>query len=289
MEAKNVFIYGLIDPETNMLRYIGKSVNPPVRLRQHISKRNKNTHKNKWIQKLIKNNLKPLLMIIDDVPKSEWVFWEIFYISYFNSIGCPLTNSTIGGDGISSQNKETRQKIADSLKGRNGKKHSDLSRLKMSMSQRGRKILESTRQKMSDARKGKPMPWLNDGNRTENHKMNLSKSLKGRTQISKGKTYEELYGKDKSIELKKKLTASHIGIQKGEKHPMFGKTHSQEVKNKLSIHFSKPIIQLSLDGTFIKEWTSIKEASKELRLCGICRCCKGKLKTSGGYKWKYKI
>lgn len=50
----------------------------------------------------------------------------------------------------------------------------------------------------------------------------------------------------------------------------------------------KKIDQYSLDGKFIKTWNSGTELSK----CGfhqgtICQCCKGKLKTSKGYIWKY--
>lgn len=40
-------------------------------------------------------------------------------------------------------------------------------------------------------------------------------------------------GKKMLIEMIKKLSESHIGIQAGEKHPFFGKHHSQEAKNKI--------------------------------------------------------
>lgn len=49
-----------------------------------------------------------------------------------------------------------------------------------------------------------------------------------------------------------------------------------------------PIIQLSLDGKFIKEYPSIISAKKELKLHHIVSCCKGHRKTCGGYKWMYK-
>jgi hypothetical protein len=40
----------------------------------------------------------------------------------------------------------------------------------------------------------------------------------------------------------------------------------------------------------IKEWNDITQASKELNIynSNISMCCKGKLKTTGGYIWKYK-
>lgn len=48
--------------------------------------------------------------------------------------------------------------------------------------------------------------------------------------------------------------------------------------------------QLSLDGTLIKEWKSISEASKTLKILdsGICEVCKGKNKTYKGFKWEYR-
>jgi len=54
---------------------------------------------------------------------------------------------------------------------------------------------------------------------------------------------------------------------------------------------SKPIIQYSLENKFIKEWNSATHAYKEnpnFNIITILKCCKGKLKTSGGYKWKFK-
>ena len=53
---------------------------------------------------------------------------------------------------------------------------------------------------------------------------------------------------------------------------------------------SIPVLQFSKDGTFIKDWPSISEASRKLGIARthICACCKGRIKSSGGYVWKYK-
>lgn len=61
------------------------------------------------------------------------------------------------------------------------------------------------------------------------------------------------------------------------------------VKEKKSIIHSRAIIQSSIDGVFVKEWSSITEAS---RACGInikaiYQACKKGYK-SHGYKWEYK-
>lgn len=49
----------------------------------------------------------------------------------------------------------------------------------------------------------------------------------------------------------------------------------------------KPIIQLSLEGKFIKEWSSAVEAEKYLKIKrkNISQCITGRNKTAGGFKW----
>ena len=50
------------------------------------------------------------------------------------------------------------------------------------------------------------------------------------------------------------------------------------------------MIQYDLDGNFIKEWDSIKEASFYYKIHGsnIGNCCRKTQKTTSGYKWKFK-
>lgn len=60
--------------------------------------------------------------------------------------------------------------------------------------------------------------------------------------------------------------------------------------HKRSEKFWKALIQFKKDGTFIREWTSGKEASNILKINrgSICSCCKGKAKSAGGFIWKYR-
>jgi len=53
-------------------------------------------------------------------------------------------------------------------------------------------------------------------------------------------------------------------------------------------NMGRVIIQLKLDGTFIKEWSNIKEAKKILKLKGINNNLKLLSKTCGGFIFKYK-
>lgn len=52
---------------------------------------------------------------------------------------------------------------------------------------------------------------------------------------------------------------------------------------------SIPVNQYSLEGRLIAKYESIKdaEAATEADNSHITRCCKGELKKTGGYKWKY--
>jgi group I intron endonuclease len=222
---ENVFIYILIDPRNNQIKYVGKTNNLIRRLRRHISERFlRETHKDKWIRKLVNVELKPTIEVIDIVDKDNWEYWEKFYISYFKFIGCELTNGTHGGD----QPPSTK-----------GRKHTLESRLKMSKS-----------------KKGKPIPWLNNGSeRTEEHRYNLSVSCKGRKSPIKGKKFNE--------EHRKKLSDASTS--------------------------KKRILQFTKSGEFIRKWDSIEEAEKTLQIQHISEVCRNKKhhKTTGGYIWKY--
>lgn len=63
---------------------------------------------------------------------------------------------------------------------------------------------------------------------------------------------------------------------------------SEEQKEKLSKAKSIPILQYTLEGKFIKEWRSIKQAQKEMGCYTISKCLRGYYKQSGGYIWRYK-
>lgn len=52
---------------------------------------------------------------------------------------------------------------------------------------------------------------------------------------------------------------------------------------------SMPINQYSKNGRFIREWKSAMEAFRQLGIWqqNIYKCCVGKLKSAGGFKWYY--
>lgn len=118
---KICYIYGLVDPITNDVKYIGKANNTRKRLHTHLTKNNlvKCTYKNNWINGLLNKKLKPELIIIDEVLQSEWEFWEKYWISQFKTWGFKLTNLTDGGGGVynnvklGSENSNYRDDVKD--------------------------------------------------------------------------------------------------------------------------------------------------------------------------------
>ena len=100
-----VTIYTLEDPITNEVRYIGKTKRSLVdRMYSHMSNyklERERSYKNSWIISLKRQNLKPIIKVLDIIEEDNWEFWEQFYICLFKSWGFNLTNMTKGGEGNS--------------------------------------------------------------------------------------------------------------------------------------------------------------------------------------------
>jgi predicted GIY-YIG superfamily endonuclease len=71
----NWHIYVLLDPLSNLVRYVGKTKNVKNRLVKHMcpSKLKASNHKNNWIKNLLKNKLKPNLLIIETCSSEDEV------------------------------------------------------------------------------------------------------------------------------------------------------------------------------------------------------------------------
>lgn len=101
MDQNNkVWIYCLKDPRDNSVKYVGKSINPEKRLKEHIDKCNiEHTKKGNWLKKLNKLNLKPILEILKETDETEYKTWEEYYIKYYKDLGVKLTNYDDKGIG----------------------------------------------------------------------------------------------------------------------------------------------------------------------------------------------
>lgn len=142
------------------------------------------------------------------------------------------------------------------------------------------KLNKSVRDKISKSHKGLP-----GRKHTDEEKKSLSIKRRG--------VLNPMYGihRPHTEEEKIKMSIALKGKYVGPKNLNFGKKRkplSNEVKNKLSIANSIPVVQLSIEGDFIKEWVGAKKAENDLKLKGITKACKGKAITVGGFRWMYK-
>lgn len=76
------------------------------------------------------------------------------------------------------------------------------------------------------------------------------------------------------------LTRKHKSENAGK--PWLGKLGAEH-------NCSIPIVQLTKDGVFVKKWSCATEAERELGIyqVSIAKCCKGKRKSAGGFRWVY--
>lgn len=114
-----VYIYGLICPVTNEIRYIGKTVQKlNARLKGHLSlKPNDNTHRANWIKHLKSNNLKPLIILIEECTDIDWEEREKYWISEYSK-SSNLVNYSKGGQGRNENKLSTKEKMSEITKER---------------------------------------------------------------------------------------------------------------------------------------------------------------------------
>lgn len=165
---KSGYVYKLIDPRNNECKYVGVTTqNPNTRLYRHLHDIDKSmNHKNSWLKSLKNCGLlsEVKIEIIEVCDTSILYEREIFWIKEFKNKGFKLTNMTDGGE-------------VGSL----GCKHSDTAKKKISKAGKkrlGKKLSEETRKKISLSLIGKP--GRNTGNKhSDETKKQISKTKKG--------------------------------------------------------------------------------------------------------------
>lgn len=150
-------IYGLVDPMTHQLRYIGKSERglkrPPEHWRPHFLKAK--THKVFWLRQVLAQGLEPQVVTIQELSSKDGLGdAEIFWIAYFKTMGCPLTNHCRGGEGFSGpHSEESKKKMGTYWRGR---KRTDETKKRMSVAKTGHTVSDETRAKIAVALLGRP-------------------------------------------------------------------------------------------------------------------------------------
>jgi hypothetical protein len=247
----NIFIYGLVCPKTNEIRYVGKTKQTlKKRLQQHLWVGNKkhNPHKYNWINQLKNDNLKPIIIKIELCNKNNWVEREKYWISQYNN----LTNLTQGGEEGLFFSDEIRKKISEGVKN-----NLTIDKLKL-MSERAIKYWSNldNRKKQSEKIKGII--------RSDKHKQIISDNKKN---LWKDETYKNKMCKQ-SLDLWKDETyrSTVLNYLKSDKHKenvskrFKNKKLSDEHKSKMS-ESCKNKKKISVNGVI---YESIKNASENI-------------------------
>ena len=154
-------IYGLCDPRSGELRYVGFTTQPiHKRLIAHISttmtKRESNIHKRNWISGLLSEGLKPEVILLQSTSADTWEFDEDWNIQYFRFVGCRLLNDAVGGSAPfldKNHSLETREKMRTSHL---GIKHTPEEIEKIAKANTGKKRSVETKQRLVSAWKTRP-------------------------------------------------------------------------------------------------------------------------------------
>lgn len=152
-----VQIYGLIDPLTNELRYVGKT-HSSLRRRfdSHLSNARKGVRQPSacWIRSLLKKERRPEIFVIEECAESDWEEAEQFWIAYFRSLGARLLNLSIGGGAGALGYRATPETSLRMSIAAFGRPVSAETRAKIGAANRGRVHTDATRTKNSLAKRG---------------------------------------------------------------------------------------------------------------------------------------
>ncbi len=250
-----VGIYKITSPSGKV--YIGQSREVERRILKYkcINRSNGQPYLNRSFKKYgIENHLFEIIHELpNDIEQSVLNRYEQLYMDSFRDCGITLLNCREAGS-IGKLHSETKKKISIACKGKKGYWE-------------GKKLSDETRLKMSVIGKARVASGI---------------KLKG---IPFAKGNKIWFGRNHSEETKKK-----IGLANSSDNSEARKVNAVANFKKASEKNKIPVMQFDKNGNHINAFPSIKEAAVSLNILetGISQACRGKLKTSGGFKWAYK-
>lgn len=148
-------IYGLVDPTTGQLRYIGRSSSGLERPRRHAALSGReDTHKARWIRECLDLGLRPKIILLQAFEEPDILNQaEIHWIAYFRAMGCPLTNLTDGGGGCSGY-RQSESHIQKRAALHVGSRRSPEARARMSTAAKNRPVHPNAYKALSRKLKG---------------------------------------------------------------------------------------------------------------------------------------
>jgi hypothetical protein len=266
--SKAVYIYSLIDPITDHVRYVGKTVNPTKRLSSHkLRASDLSNHKDCWIIGLRNKGYNPVMEILEVSNDLEWAFWERHYISLYKSWGFNLTNYKDGGEGGLVISSELRQKMRDRMLGTSpaNKGRYFYANSKMIARTDLNNMLTGVYKSPSDA-----------GRKTNANSSTLIATCNGQHYSHCGSRWfyydDFIKGVDKYVP--KSRTAESEELRK--------------IKLRESIQVG--VFQYDLKNNKLHEWNCIADAARSTNTAAssISECIYGKRKTANKFIWKFK-
>ncbi len=113
-----IYIYCLLDPRNNSVRYVGKTKNTKQRQMYHNSAGSllHGTRRWKWITELRSLGFRPRLEILEECTPENWSDRERFWIHRYGGIR-KLLNARLGGEIIPPRTEESYRIEADKRRG----------------------------------------------------------------------------------------------------------------------------------------------------------------------------
>jgi len=244
-------IYKIESPSGRV--YIGSTVNLYNRLSfycHRFDKKSKEQPKlfNSYYKYGLENHKVEILHLLD---RDEKVLEakEIECINEYNAVVNGL-NASKGGRFAGPVSDETKRKQSEAARGRKPSEQTLKKLAEVGLARRGQKFSAESRAKMSKAHTGVPL--------SDKHKKSM---------------YNALFGENGKYDKKKIKKGIHKWLENG----------GRESFKKRSI----PIIQLNLNGDFVRQAVISELKEEGFKAYGIYKCCNGKQAYSQGFIWKF--
>ena len=247
---RKYYVYVWFTLDTNEIFYVGKGTRNRYKTRKRENPFFMNVlNSHECSSKIIKNNL----------TEQEAYDIEIATIKYYREHSRILTNVSDGGDAPPKMYGERPKKWVENMKNAQRRFYQEHPEYKVKISERMKAFFQTPegrefQKKSIESRKSEEFKRSQSvkckaTNRTQEYRERQSKLMK------------EIYS---SEELRDR--------ERGGKNPR-----------------AQSVNQFNLDGTFIKEYETITQASKEtgVNLARISDVARGNRKTAGGYIWKF--
>ena len=239
--------------------YVGQSIDIYRRWNKHRWELKNNKHKNQIMQNVYNLYVEtdPFEFAIIKEVSTELLnkFEKEFIIEYHYKFPDKRCMNISDPERCYTSNINTRQKISLALTGRS--------------------LLEETKAKMSKSRKGQKHEWA----RKKIVQMDLEGNLI--------KIWDSVKDAEKELKIRIHKKNKLCGKFQWQLYEDWVENPKGKVQHKHNI--TSTIKQFDLQGNFIKEWNSIKEAADGTNTSKtpLTQCLNGKGKTAGGFLWSY--